>query len=638
MTTLLSTSSLFTAKGLFLLQLVILCLTKLQKGVIQNHIFVNCASNNVVFSGRNRGVTNNGGFNYEIEKRVHERVSELMNKPVTMLGLVERFAQTDIFEPPVLRPHQKDDFFRILWTIWKEFGIDLYYGQEDGLFLGVIKGAGTYQEGRGSNGYLLDEEVASDEEKYMKRLYFNKCLDRETGISENCTLKEDEDYVSCVNSCKLAPCPSSVEGEYNNTSNSSSTIYCPTYEILQAPTSGMGYIPRYYYCLSNSGRFIENDPPNSVESPSHIRNGLCTHTDGVTLVNGRTSEKQTYAMADRRNYVFLREYDDGMAENYTSNNGDEAAALLYSDVAIADGQKTDQVFVGGYHSRRYEPRLRPWYIGTRELQNAFWTKPYPFATANDIGITYGKPLYYTDPTSGAKVFRGVIAVDYDLEEISRFLIDVFLAVEDQSEEETSDMNRYSSSSGATVLIVEDDGPHYIIGSSTGSKAAKKVRVEDESIDCDDDEIWSGDIECKTVRSTPEDFSHNNTRSNNNQNGVTQDAILALAFKAQKEAGFPKELVVSSPREEGYSYTNADGNSNFYVSQSLIYEQLEGQNLRWRIIVVMPVAVATNGELLWGDPMTAVVLTVALLGFGICIVLFYIYFSKRKALHVTDSAC
>ena len=70
------------------------------------------------------------GFNYEIEKRVHERVSELMSIPVTMLGLVEQYSKTDVFEVPFLRPHQRDDIFRFMWTVWKEFGIDLYYGQE----------------------------------------------------------------------------------------------------------------------------------------------------------------------------------------------------------------------------------------------------------------------------------------------------------------------------------------------------------------------------------------------------------------------------------------------------------------------------------------------------------------------------
>mmetsp|Transcript_11213 Transcript_11213/g.23670 ORF Transcript_11213/g.23670 Transcript_11213/m.23670 type:complete len:112 (+) Transcript_11213:518-853(+) len=43
---------------------------------------------------------------------------------------------------------------------------------------------------------------------------------------------------------------------------------------------------------------------------------------------------------------------------------------------------------------------------------------------------------------------------------------------------------------------------------------------------------------------------------------------------------------------------------------------------------MPVGLATNAELLWGDPMTVVVLECVL-----CLVLFYIYFSKRNKAQV-----
>ena len=159
-----------------------------------------------------------GSFNHEIEKRVHERVSELMNVPVTMLGLIEQYSMTDVFEPPFLRPHQKDEIFRFMWTVWKQFNVDLYYGQEDGLFLGVIKGSGTYQEGRGTNGYFLKDETdtnaieVSEEDAYFRRLYYDKCLDRENGAAQNCTLKPNEDYVSCVDNCRLTPCPSSLSG------------------------------------------------------------------------------------------------------------------------------------------------------------------------------------------------------------------------------------------------------------------------------------------------------------------------------------------------------------------------------------------------------------------------------------------
>jgi len=613
---------------------------------------------NAFFGGGRRSGGGGGGFNFEIEKRVHERVSELMSVPVTMLGLVEQYAQTDVFEPPFLRPHQKDDIFRFLWTVWREFNVDLYYGQEDGLFLGIIKGSGTYLEGRGSNGYMLEDSfdgisnrMVSEEDAYFKRLYYEKCLDRENGAPQNCTLAPSEDYVACVNNCKSRPCPSSVPSTTTSASSTenitsiaitevSTPIYCPSYEILQVPEAHpLGYIPRYYYCLNNGGKFIENDPPNSVASPATMKNGVCTHSDGITRVKGETATKQTYAMADKRNYLFIRDYDYPDEEQ-----ADAVAHWLHTDdpTNIDADQKSDQMFVGGHHSRRYEPRLRPWYIGTREIQNAFWTNPYPFATNNDMGISFGKPLYYTDPLTGHKVFRGVICVDYDLIEISRFLSDVFLEIIEEVErdaypleevsgdKERNDETTYSSSSGATVLIVEDDAPHYIIGTSTGSKAAKKVRVDDESINCEDAEIFAGTFDCKTVRSTPRDYLNANS---------SLDVVMALAFEEQKEAGFPKQLVISKASiSDSNNRTGDDDDTGpkFYVSQSLIYEQSEGENLRWRIIVAMPVVISMNDGLFYGDPMFLVVLCVGIIGCVVCLLLFHFYFSKRKKTEVRMS--
>jgi len=672
-------SVLFFARRLLLVQLVVvLSSIDFHDGSSHKSLLTSASSDTLLrsssgYSTGGSGGGGGGGFNYEIEKRVHERVSELMSVPVTMVGLVEQYSKTDVFEPPFLRPHQRDDIFRFLWTVSNEFNIDMYYGQEDGLFLGIIKGSGTYLEGRGSNGYLVGENfdgnnrVISEQDAYMKQLYYNECLDRETGVAQNCLLTLMEDYVACKDNCRpTTPCPSSIPSASTTAMSvvSSETvattteqiIYCPSYDVLQVPAVySMGYVPRYYYCLNNAGTFIENDPPNSVASPSSMNNGVCTHSDGVTLVEGKAATKKTYAMADRRNYLFLHDYGNengNMTESQANAVLNAATQFLYTDDPsnVDDSQKTDQIFVGGHHSRRYEPRLRPWYIGTREVQNAYWTKPYPFATNNDMGITYAKPLYYTDPSTGHKVFRGVLGVDYDLDEISRFLRDVFLELkllapqEDEQpiqedstgEDETTKTKTtvknndemYSSSSGATVLIFEDDAPHYIIGSSTGSKAAQKVRIDDESIICSNEDFFSDKIECTTVRSTPKDYAKNSNRL---------DGVMALAFEAQKKSGFPKELVVSAAPVASSSNTDDDdGISDFYVSASLIYEQSEGENLRWWIIVAMPVGLAPDDDILYGDPMFIVVLVVAVVGCVACLVLFYYYFSKRKRTEVRMS--
>lgn len=64
----------------------------------------------------------------------------------------------------------------------------------------------------------------------------------------------------------------------------------------------------------------------------------------------------------------------------------------------------------------YDPRTRPWYRGAKESQALFWTDVYAFYTGKVPGITCGAPVTGPD---GA--FHGVIGVDIDLGDLSRFL-------------------------------------------------------------------------------------------------------------------------------------------------------------------------------------------------------------------------
>ena len=46
-----------------------------------------------------------------------------------------------------------------------------------------------------------------------------------------------------------------------------------------------------------------------------------------------------------------------------------------------------------------------------------------------MGISFGKPIYYIDPTKNQnQIFRGVICVDYDLEAISKYLRTIFMEI------------------------------------------------------------------------------------------------------------------------------------------------------------------------------------------------------------------
>jgi signal transduction histidine kinase/CheY-like chemotaxis protein/HPt (histidine-containing phosphotransfer) domain-containing protein len=64
----------------------------------------------------------------------------------------------------------------------------------------------------------------------------------------------------------------------------------------------------------------------------------------------------------------------------------------------------------------YDPRQRPWYIGAERAGRDIWTKPYTFATAATLGITYAVPVF----DSGG-VLRAVIGVDIELTEVSRIV-------------------------------------------------------------------------------------------------------------------------------------------------------------------------------------------------------------------------
>lgn len=64
----------------------------------------------------------------------------------------------------------------------------------------------------------------------------------------------------------------------------------------------------------------------------------------------------------------------------------------------------------------YDPRLRPWYKGAKEVGQRFWTDVYVFFTTKQSGITASYPMYGAD-----KRLKGVFGVDISLSNISSFL-------------------------------------------------------------------------------------------------------------------------------------------------------------------------------------------------------------------------
>ena len=386
------------------------------------------------------------GFNFEVKKRVHERVTELMSLPVRQLDLTKIYITTTDTFPKFLNPKDRDAYFKFMFSISRAFKQDVFYGQEDGLFMGYVKGAGTYLE-PAESGYDV-EDIPEESKKY-----YGACIDRTTGKRENCTMQEGDEYIGCIDGCGLEPCPgenSDLQEACTLLTNSDEkdeceekVVWCSKYMQNTVPASKtLGYIPRYWYCVDENGAFTETD--GEVFTPAKFE-GSCKYEDGVTPVNG----------------TIMGDY------SYCGGNG----------------QTCSNTFTGGYQSRRYDHRMRAWYKDMKVDQLRGWSEPYLFATNLDIGITYMQPIFYKE--GGRNAFRGVFTINYELEDISQFLKDSFFGTE------------------TFVLILEDKEPNYLIGLSTGSGVARKVLSSDETILCTD--ILAQ--ECKTVRSTPSNLNN-----------------------------------------------------------------------------------------------------------------------------------
>lgn len=410
---------------------------------------------------------------------------------------------------------------------------------------------GTYREPVNS-GYL-----SSDPE--MQK-YYQACIDRGTGEMENCVLSAGTEYISCVNDCELELCgdPETQECDDGSIACARSRKWCPTYEVVEAtPGQGnatMGYIPRTYHCHTAQGVFSQQ--PGAILQPDGGL-GNCLYEDQETLV------------------------DRSLAGDY-----------LY-----CQGEVCDDVFVGGYRSRDYDPRLRPWYKATKDVQKPNWTPPYAFFTNLDLGITFNAPIYAEDEDR-RKIFRGVFAVDYTFEDVNRFLVDSYgegAATQQENYDETY------------VVIFEAAEPNFMVASSTGRSVASKVLEEDENVPCPDDA--DDTIGCVVKRISMGDLA-----------GKQYDDILQMSYAKQSEQNFPRALVSVKLSD--------DTGSEAYASQSSFYSS--GDDLEWVILVISPITKDTSDALDKSEGLFGVVCVIASLGFVLCLAMFVSFFLKRKS--------
>jgi len=488
----------------------------------------------------------------QILKRVEDHLGNFMNTPVKTIGRVQKFLETGGF--PGLSAADRGILSKWLWM---ELSTYVYFGLEDGTFLlYTVPGKfspprpGMHYREPGFSGYEIDDVDS--------RKHWQSCID-DSGAVTNCTLPEGSSYVRCIDDCKLEKCNGAGEGPQPECSLMSlseeitaceeSTKWCSQYMIDTVPEGETrGAIPSVYSCVNSLGD-PEQRPGLVLTGPSYEEPGLgdCYHMDEVTLVNSTLKADYTYC---------------------------------------GEGEECNP-FLGAFSTREYDPRYRPWYIGSKEQQRPLWSDPYPFFRGGSVGITYTEPIYVRDEDN-RQVFSGVFAVDYTLGDIREFL------------------TQYQGSD-FMVLVVEAAEPNYVVASSSGSLATKLVRKENLTVPCED----GIDATACTVVRVPID----------ELDGNPADRILRKAFEAQTEADFPSSDLVAFK----LSQTVRD---DAYISQGGVFEQPNAY-LTWRIIVVTPMEQSSIDAAYVGTGPFYIILTVALVGFAFCISLFTSFFGFRK---------
>jgi hypothetical protein len=237
-----------------------------------------------------------------------------------------------------------------------------------------------YHREPGNDGYDSNDPAM---QKHLK-----SCVNT-SGEPVDCLLPPGAEYIQCVDGdCEaLELCADEqsqtncgeLEFELQQVACERDKKWCRKYTIEKAfeddtsENTGLGFVPLTNFCHDDKGRFTQEVgvvlPPDG--SPGR---GNCYYGDGATMVNRFLEGPYDYC---------------GL-----------------------DGQICNNTFSGGYASFDYDPRYRPWYYVTKELQVPNWLPPYPFFDLG-IGITFAHPIY--SESEGKKVFDGVLSIDYRCE-------------------------------------------------------------------------------------------------------------------------------------------------------------------------------------------------------------------------------
>jgi serine/threonine protein kinase len=114
-------------------------------------------------------------------------------------------------------------------------------------------------------------------------------------------------------------------------------------------------------------------------------------------------------------------FPDGlMRGTYIDNAGGELR-VQESRVGEASTARTNYGFVGGVHvdsteTTSYDPRTRPHYTLAVQAKQRVWMPPRTFFTSHKTGLTVTEPVY------DAGQLRAVVTVDFDVTELSSFIV------------------------------------------------------------------------------------------------------------------------------------------------------------------------------------------------------------------------
>ena len=558
-------------------------------------------------SGTCSSASSSSFFNYEVEKRVLERIDDAMTNPVVATGLQSKYRANFGFNN-FIAAQDRDEYLKLSYSLLQELRVDLvYFGLEDGTFMGHGNGGwATYRE-PGTSGYpttfsntnFSDTSIDIVTEQGKFSWYYDTCVDLETGEAQNCTMEVGSEYIQCVQNCSFVECPSSDDDNY---SHNETQKWCQQYEIkivTEDQAGQLGFVPRNYHCHDQYGRITEAEGKVLIGGyGAHIDNGYqgmelgnCYYEDRITLV--------------QRNVVGPYAYCGGVGGGTSS---------------VPASTSCNTTYLGAYRSRDYDHRYRSWYVNTKLVQKPHWSTPYPFFTNLELGITYCQPLYSID-AQGRQVFDGVLAIDHRFEDITNFL-----------------SNSYKGSGTYIVLYEAQEPESYIVATSTGRKAAALVLADDPSQPCPKEQEQAGN--CIVVRQSMGSLS-----------GHPFDPILRQAYVTQREQGYPKELLAFKASLEGsnnstnFTTTGKSASEDttvipedeaLYVVQSSFYQPASG-GLEWHVLVITPAGSSSTDAITADDSLFWLVGIVALLGFCSCfgMVIFIYHQRNKRAVRLAD---